>query len=243
MKKTLQNTLKVGAVIALMLSAGAVSAQQIATGGTAADGTADVIKSDNAIPGKLNGSVRVIDNKGTIKYLQSKNGLTMVTNTTNDVTTTTWQLGGTLTDDTYIDATGKIFAITGIKANNDTKFTAAQQLAATTYTAGSGFTLMARDEGTGEIKRLLAADLVIGGSIHDTATSGSDFVTLANTTMPTSISKIWVYRNGAKLLAGVDYTVAGAAGESVVTVKNTSGTAPEDYIFNTGDIIEIQWVR
>jgi len=51
-------------------------------------------------------AVRVVDNKGTVKYLQANNGLTQIVNTTNDVTTTTWQLGGTLTADTYIDATG-----------------------------------------------------------------------------------------------------------------------------------------
>ena len=63
MKKTLQNTLKVGAAIALMLSAGAVSAQS----------TTDVTKVATA--------VRLIDNKGTIKYLQSNNGITQITNT------------------------------------------------------------------------------------------------------------------------------------------------------------------
>ena len=237
MKRSLQNTLKVGAIVALMLSAGAVSAQK-----TSSSTTTDFAKGADANPGVNNGTVRVIDNKGTIKYLQAANGLTTLTNTTDNVTTTTWQLGGTLTDDTYIDASGVKFAITGIK-KIDAVANPVTDIAATTYTAGSGFTLMARDEGTGEIKRLLAADLVIGGLIKDKATSGSDFVTAANTTMPTSISKIWVYRNGAKLLAGVDYTIAGAAGESVVTVKNANGTAPEDYKFITGDIIEIQWVR
>jgi hypothetical protein len=52
---------------------------------------------------------KVVDNKGTIKYFQSNNGITQITNTTADKTTTTWQLGGTLTEDTFIDATGSIW--------------------------------------------------------------------------------------------------------------------------------------
>jgi hypothetical protein len=51
----------------------------------------DVAKSTN--------TVKVVDNKGTIKYFQSNNGITQITNTTADKTTTTWQLG-TLTEDT-----------------------------------------------------------------------------------------------------------------------------------------------
>ena len=47
-----------------------------------------------------NTSVKLIDNKGTIKYLQVANGLTSFTNTTNNKTLTTWQLGGTLTANT-----------------------------------------------------------------------------------------------------------------------------------------------
>ena len=53
----------------------------------------------------VDGSIKLIDNKGTVKYLQTSNCLTTLTNTgeTTDVTTTTLQLGGTLTANTYID--------------------------------------------------------------------------------------------------------------------------------------------
>jgi hypothetical protein len=230
------NYLKLGVLGLMMMVGSAINAQQ-----TTGDVTQNDVNGPNT-PGSVTPTVRVIDNKGTIKYLQSKNGITMLTNTTADVTTTTWQLGGTLTDDTYIDATGKIFAIEGIKQVDDAAFSAAEQTGATAY-GGPGFTLLVRDEVTGETKKLLPSDLVVGGNENGKATSGADFTSAADPTMPTSISKIWVYRNGAKLLAGVDYTIAGGAGASVVTVKNASGAAPEDYIFYTGDRIEIQWVR
>ena len=43
------------------------------------------------------GAIRVIDNKGTKKYLQVQNGITQVTNTQPDGgVITTWQLGGQL---------------------------------------------------------------------------------------------------------------------------------------------------
>lgn len=104
MNKTLQNTLKVGAIIALMLSAGAVSAQTT---------TGNITKAANATLGSTGGAVRVIDNKGTIKYLQALNGLTTFTNTLPDGgVTTTWQLGGLLTEATNITTGGKEFKIT-----------------------------------------------------------------------------------------------------------------------------------
>ena len=51
---------------------------------------------------KTAAAVKVVDNKGTIKYFQSNNGITQIVNTTANQTTTTWQLGGTLTDDTIL---------------------------------------------------------------------------------------------------------------------------------------------
>ena len=95
-----KNRLKLGIFALSLLSYGLASAQQT---------TGDVTQEANIIPGTTTtgGSIRVIDNKGTIKYLQLKNGLTMLTNTTADITTTTWQLGGTLTDDTFIDIDGR----------------------------------------------------------------------------------------------------------------------------------------
>lgn len=202
----------------------------------------DFAKSANAAPGVLNGSVRVVDNKGTVKYLQTANGLTTITNTTANVTTTTWQLGGTLTDDTYIDATGKVFALDGLAvvASSDVAATTATSLHGASNPAG--YTLLVHDEVTGAVKKLLFSDLVKAGQTLQSATVATD-LTYTDATVPVDVKKVSVYRNGIKLLAGTDYTSAGAAGAVTVTVKNVNGTDPDDYAFATGDKIEIQWIQ
>ena len=76
-------------------------------------------KTEVTYPGSAlttDGSIKLIDNKGTVKYLQTSNGLTTLTNTGGtNVTTTTLQLGGTLSYDTYIDVDDKVFALDGIE--------------------------------------------------------------------------------------------------------------------------------
>ncbi|RUA11680.1 MAG: hypothetical protein DSY83_16450 [Flavobacteriia bacterium] len=87
MKTTKRSTLLKKAFLAVAtLSFGVASAQQT---------SGDVAKATDIDPGTTTtgGAVRVIDNRGTIKYLQTQNGLTLLSNTTNNVTTTTWQLG------------------------------------------------------------------------------------------------------------------------------------------------------
>ncbi|AWG21754.1 hypothetical protein FFWV33_09475 [Flavobacterium faecale] len=228
----MRTKLKLGLATVAILSFGAVSAQQL-TG----DVAQNIVNGVNT-PGSVTPTVRVIDNKGTIKYLQSKNGITMITNTTANVTTTTWQLGGTLTDDTYIDATGKIYAIKGVKAVNDAAFTPAEQLAATAYDA-TGFTILTRDEVTGETKKMLASDLIVAGRAEfPIATAGQTAVTATGLAAGTSINKISVYRNGAKLRAGVDYTLTAA---DTITL-DLSAAAPNDWTTYVGDIIEVQWI-
>ncbi|KAF2515552.1 hypothetical protein [Flavobacterium foetidum] len=191
----------------------------------------------------LGGSVRVIDNKGTIKYLQVQNGITQITNSNaGGNIVTTWQLGGTLTNETYIDVAGKAFALDGLKlATNQTASTDAKDLSThTTSDRGTGLTLLVRDEATGETMKMKFEDLVNGGQSLQTATAGSDIV-FSDPTLPTTVEKVWVYRNGAKLVAGQDYTWAAATG---VTVKNVGGgTDPDDYAFMTGDKIEIHWIK
>ena len=235
--------LKLGMAAIFILAVSTVSAQQT---------TGDVTKKAATTLGEAEvdgtaGSVRVIDNKGTIKYLQVKNGITQVTNTatTGAGITTTWQLGGTLTDDTYIDASGKLFALDGISFTAVTASTNAVsgEIAKGGAATGTGWTLLVRNEATGATEKLLFSDLVKGGVTNGAATTGSDFILTGDATVPNDITKISVYRNGAKLLNGVDYTIAGAVGTVTVTVKNVSGTDPEDYSFITGDRIEIQWVQ
>lgn len=184
------------------------------------------------------GSVRVIDNKGTIKFLQVKNGITQITNAAPEGgIVTTWQLGGTLTDNTYIDASNKVFALDGITlVTNETASTNATTKSA--HGTGTGLTLLVRNEATGETMKMKFSDLVNGGQ---TVLSAVERVNISfnDDTLPATVQKVWVYRNGAKLVAGEDYTLAG----TTVTVNYENLTATDDYAFITGDKIEIQWVK
>ena len=213
----------------LMLAGVAVSAQQTA---------GDITKQADVDPGTttVGGAVRLIDNKGTIKYLQSQNGITILSNTTDDVTTTTWQLGGTLTDNTFIDVDGNVFGLNGI-ALIDSATESASTDATTLSDAGtgSGYTFLVRDEATGDTKKLLASDIDIIASGQEvfTATAGQTAFALSGSPTLPDFSQVWVYRNGAKLLANVDYTVAG----STVTLVETS------YSVYADDTIEIQYIR
>lgn len=223
-KKTL-NTFKKVALGIFILTGTVVTAQQT---------TGDVTKQADIDPGTTTtaGAVRVIDNKGTIKYLQSQNGITMLSNTTNNVTTTTWQLGGTLTDDTFIDVDGNVFGLDGIDLiSSETASTDATT--GSDHGTGTGYTILVRDEATGAVKKLLATDLLQSGQENFTATAAQVAYPLTGSpTLPT-FSQVWVYRNGAKLLASVDYTVAGS---TVTLVEN-------GYSVYAGDVIEVQYVK
>lgn len=200
--RTITNKFKIALVAVGLLTIGTVSAQRT-TG-------ADFTKQANTVLGAANGSVKVVDNKGTIKYLQSSNGVTMFTDTAPDGgVVTTWQLGGTLTDNTYIDASGAEFGITGISAI-DAGANPVTDIAATAYDA-TGFTLMVRDEATGEIKKMLATDLVSGIRTEYTqvANAAAD-VAITVTGLPvltagTTFAKLFVYRNGVKLRSATDF--------------------------------------
>lgn len=50
--------------------------------------------------------------------------------------------------------------------------------------------------------------------------------------------KVWVYRNGAKLIAGVDYTITG----SKVTLVPIA-TGPNSWAVYAGDVIEVQYFK
>ena len=237
MKTRLQKKwIKIACLIFAIFSVATVANAQTITGDIAKNAT-----------GALNGFVRVVDNKGTVKYLQATNGITTLTNTTNDVTTTTWQLGGTLTDDTYIDVDGNVFGLDGIDLVDPAVLPASTD--ATTgsdHGTGTGWTLLVRDEATGAIKKLKATDLITSGQTVFTATAGQTAFdvtagtpAMAGSQIPLPVfSKVWVYRNGVKLVAGVDYTVAAS---TVTLVPNT--VAPNDWDTLAGDIIEVQYFK
>lgn len=206
---------------------------------TAQQTSGDSAKEADIQPGvtNLGGSVRVIDNKGTIKYLQSKNGITMLSNTTADVTTTTWQLGGTLTDDTFIDANGNVFGLDGIELVT-TELPSTDATTESDHGTGTGYTILVRDEATGATKKLLASDLLQSGQESFTAAAAQVSYPLTGSPVLPAFSQIWVYRNGAKLISNVDYTVSGS---TVTLVPNM--VVPNDWTVYAGDVIEVQYVK
>ena len=214
----------------VILSFSIASAQQ-----TSGDST----KEADIVPGTTNlgGSIRVIDNKGTIKYLQSKNGITMLSNTSANVTTTTWQLGGTLSDDTFIDVDGNVFGLDGI-ALISAETASTDATTASIHGTGAGYTLLVRDEATGAIKKLLAADLMQSGQESFTATLAQVAYPLTGSPVLPTFSQVWVYRNGAKLIANLDYTIAAS---TVTLVPNL--VVPNDWSVYAGDVIEVQYVK
>ncbi|MDE0535415.1 hypothetical protein [Tenacibaculum sp. L6] len=247
--KTITNKLKVALVAVGFLAMGTVSAQTTDPSDGRLDKDADATK-----------VVRLIDNKGTIKYVQSKNGITQITSTNGaNRTTTTWQLGGTLTDNTYITAdAGTEFALNGLQLITDvtTASTNAQDRGDHNDGLGAtGFTVLIRDEATGAIQKMQLSDLLeVQGSQHvyaaaeivDTANPS----TLALSALPGApqnlvYQKVSVYRNGAKLVANVDYIVvngATAADSASITLQ-PQAAVPSDWEVYAGDIIEVHWIK
>jgi hypothetical protein len=206
-----KNAIKMG-LVAVCLSWATVSTAQQTTGDIDRE---TVINPGQAVGANDDGAVKVIDNKGNIKYLQVKNGLTTLANTTSDVTTVTWQLGGTLSDSTTL-------ALDGLKLIDldvDSASMNAQDESSGDGTTG-GFTLIVRDEATGELKKMSAADLIASGhEKFDVLLNGeSDFTLTGDPTLP-SFNTVWVYRNGAKLISGLDYTVSGSTVSLVFPVN------------------------
>jgi hypothetical protein len=195
-----------------------------------AQSTADVAK--------LGTAVRLVDNKGTVKFLQANNGITQIVNTTADRTTTTWQLGGSLTNNTYIDVTGHVFGLDKIDLISTAASTDATDKSV--HGTGTGWTLLVRDEATGAIQKMLASDLLTSGETTDTASADATSLAITATGIKASTlkSRIWVYRNGAKLLPS-DFTVA----NDVVTVNEVTGTGNDAWTILSGDVFEVQWIK
>jgi uncharacterized protein GlcG (DUF336 family) len=219
----LKNTLKLGMTAIFIMALGTANAQT--TNGSGA-------------------SVRVIDNKGTIKYLQTNNGITSITSAAaGNKTTTTWQLGGTLTESTTIATDGtNTLNITGLEAEGS-----GITGAATTGTLNaSGYTLVVRDEVTGALKKILAADILAGAAItgirknlpqtgdaiapFDINVSGLPIIDATNN------FKLSVYRNGVKLRFGTDFT------STVAATLNITADATDLPIYD-GDVFEVHYLN
>jgi hypothetical protein len=154
------------------------------------------------------GQVKVISAAALFNALSFQNGLTKTGNTV--------KLGGILSEATTIttDATN-VLKIAGLQSGN----LATDSVVVTT------------DDGT--LKKVSAASLQLqSGSQEFVGVFGEGTFTVPG--MPPTPSKVWVYRNGVKLIAGTDYTTSGG----IVTLSGSMISLMVD-----GDAIEVQWVK
>lgn len=256
--KTITNKFKLALVAVGLLAIGTVSAQITDASNTTLNKDADATK-----------VVKLVDNKGTIKYIQSKNGITQVTSTVaGNKTVTTWQLGGILEDNTYITAdTAKEFALDGLELVTAAKITAATNVASTNAvdredhdgnaaTGGTGFTVLIRDEDSGAIQKIQLVDLldvdsigadytqaIGGGGTPDAAGDATANVNIAVTGLPiidaTNNRKLFVFRNGVKLRWGTAATLD-FNGDTAEQITIIFST---DIPMYADDVIEIQYVK
>ncbi|HLO55373.1 MAG TPA: hypothetical protein VK169_13845 [Saprospiraceae bacterium] len=200
------------------------SGQSISLGGTLTT-NATIVTSEESllrIQGLQSGStvtdsVMVVDgDTGALKWISASklfNALTFENGLTKSGNTV--KLGGALNEATTIitDATN-VLKIAGLQSGN----------------LGADSLVVTSADGT--LKKVNRETVVQSGEVNITATLNQSSITVAN--MPASASKVWVFRNGAKLVAGEDYTTA--AGE--VTLTPTV-----DWSVLAGDIFEVQWVK
>lgn len=182
-------------------------------------------------------TTQVIDNKGTIKWVISHTAavITKADSTIMYVTPKqiadssfakaaangltkngqTIELGGNLSKSTTIGTDAiNILKITGLESGN---------------LATDSLVVSASD---GSLRRVTAESLLQSGDQSFSATAGQAAYTVAG--MPSSVSKIWVYRNGVKLIPSTDYAVG------VGQITLVSGIAS---LVAKDDFIEVQWVK
>ena len=201
------------------------SGQTVKLGGTLTDAATTIVTSATnllQITGLQSGSntadsVMVVDpSNGTLKWISASslfNALTFENGLTKDGNTV--RLGGTLNQPTTIttDATN-VLKIDGLQSGD----------------ASSDSLVVASSDGT--LKRITREAILQSGDQNFVATSGQTVYSV--TGMPATASKVWVFRNGAKLLVGSDYTTS--AGQVTLTPDS-------EWSVNAGDIIEVQWVK
>jgi len=153
------------------------------------------------------GQLKFISASSLFNALYFENGLTKNGNTVT--------LGGTLLKPTTLatDATNTL-KISGLQSGS----------------LASDSLVVSSSDGT--LKLVTAETLLQSGGVYFTSTAGQSNYAVNN--MPATASKIWVYRNGAKLIPVTDFTT----GAGQVTL--TSAMAA---LIVAGDTIEVQWVK
>lgn len=153
------------------------------------------------------GQVKFISAASLFNALTFSNGLTKTGNLV--------ELGGALTKPTTIttDATNTL-KVAGLQSGS---------------LATDSLVVVATD---GTLKRVAAESLLQSGDDNFNATAAQATYTVPN--MPATASKVWVYRNGAKLVVTTDYTTAAGS----VTLTGAMAA-----LVQAGDVIEVQWVK
>jgi hypothetical protein len=162
-------------------------------------------------------SIMVVDAAGQVKLISAADlydGLTFSNGLTKVGANV--KLGGNLSEPTTIvtDATN-VLKIEGLQSGN----------------IATDSLVVATADGT--LKKVSASNISIQSGDQDfTATVAQANFSVSG--LPATVSKVWVYRNGAKLIVTTDYTVAAG----VVTLKPAIAALVE-----AGDVIEVQWVK
>ncbi|MCC7027420.1 MAG: hypothetical protein IT265_10725 [Saprospiraceae bacterium] len=154
------------------------------------------------------GQVRFISASSLFNSLTFSNGLTKTGNLV--------ELGGALTKSTTIgtDATNTL-KITGLQSGN--------------LISSDSLVVISVD---GTLKIAARGSGIQSGDQNFTATGGRAVYPVLN--MPSIVSRVWIFRNGAKLLVTTDYT----------TVAGTATLTPAmSALVVSGDIIEVQWIK
>ncbi|MEP7196069.1 MAG: hypothetical protein ABI851_06090 [Saprospiraceae bacterium] len=153
------------------------------------------------------GQVKFISASALFNALTFSNGLTKTGNLV--------ELGGALTKPTTIttDAVNNL-KIAGLQSGD---------------LATDSLVVSAPD---GTLKRVTSASLLQSGDQNFTATLAQAVYVVTN--MPGTVSKVWVFRNGAKLIVTTDYTT---------TPGTLTLTAPMAALVVPNDLIEVQWIK
>lgn len=153
------------------------------------------------------GQLKIVSTATLFNNLKVANGLTK----TGD----SIQLGGNLVKATTIGASASnTLAITGLESGSKVD------------------SILVADATSGVLKRRATESLMQSGDVTITATAGQTTITV--TDMPANASKVWVFRNSAKLIANTDYTTSAGT----VTLTPTS-----EWAVLAGDVFEVQWVK
>jgi hypothetical protein len=155
----------------------------------------------------VTGQLKFISASSLFNALSFSNGLTKTENLV--------ELGGDLTKSTTIGTSeANTLKISGLRSGN----------------LSTDSLVVSESDGT--LRRVTAESLLQSGDQNFNAVAGQSAYAVTN--MPAAVSKVWVYRNGVKLLPTVDYTIA--SGQVNFTSSISSLVA-------AGDVIEIQWVK